>query len=72
MDRELGINSRKLGGMANHKQEPWKMPLPRYIAHLYKKHFGKDSPDDGRSIETKVAEKRARKDTKIESREPTT
>ena len=61
MARELGLNPKKLSGMANHKQEPWKMPLPRYVEHLYKKQIGKDTPDDVRSIETKVREKRARK-----------
>ena len=65
MARELGLNPKKFGGMANHKQEPWKMPLPRYIEHLYKKHLGKEVPDDVRSIEIKVREKRAQKDAKI-------
>lgn len=26
MARELGMNPRKFGGLANHKQEPWKAP----------------------------------------------
>ena len=64
MARELGMNPRKLGGMANHKQESWKMPLPRYIEHLYKKQFGKDVPDHVRPIETKLRQKRNRKDAK--------
>ena len=61
MGRELGLNPRKLGGMANHKQEPWKMPLPLYIEHLYKKELGKDVPDDVRSIEIKVRENAAKR-----------
>ena len=56
MARELGLNPKKLGGMANHKQEPWKMPLPLYIEHLYKKQLRKDMPDDVRSIEVKARE----------------
>ena len=64
MARELGLNPKKLSGMANHKQERWKMPLPRYIEHLYKKQLSKDTPDDVRSIEIKVLEKRARKEAK--------
>ena len=68
MARELGLNPKKLSGMANHKQEPWKMPLHRYIEHLYKKHMGKEVPDDVRSIEIKVREKRARKEAKIRAR----
>jgi len=34
MARELGMNPKKLGGLANHRQEPWKVPLPRYIEEL--------------------------------------
>jgi hypothetical protein len=61
MARELGMNPKKLGGMANHKQEPWKMPLPQFIEHRYQRQFGKKMPGDVRSIEKKVAEKSARK-----------
>ena len=64
MARELGLNPKKLGALANHKQEPWKMPLRRYIEHLYKKQLGKDTPDDVRSIEIKVREKRVQKEAK--------
>jgi len=45
MARELGLNPKKLGGMANHKQEPWKVPLPQYIEILYYKHFKKEKPE---------------------------
>ena len=62
MARELGLNPKKFGGMANQRQERWKMPLPDYIEHLYEKHFGKTLPDDVRSIEEKVKEKRLRKE----------
>jgi len=61
MARELGMNPKKFGGLANHKQEPWKAPLAEYIEHLYQKQFGKRRPDDVRSIEVKDAEKRKRK-----------
>lgn len=62
MARELGMNPKKLGGMANHKQEPWKMPLPQYIEYLYEKQFATLSPDDTRSIEARGADKRAQKE----------
>lgn len=39
MARELGLNPKKFGSMANHKQEQWKVPLPNYIEHLYEKRF---------------------------------
>jgi hypothetical protein len=54
MARELGLNPKKFGKLANHKQEPWKVPLPQYIEHLYRKHFKKDRPENVVSIEEKV------------------
>jgi len=44
MARELGMNPKKIGSLANHDQEPWKMPLHDYIEHLYEKRFGRTSP----------------------------
>ncbi len=67
MARELGLNPKKLGGLANHKLEPWKMPLPQFIEHRYQRQFGKKTPEDVRSIEKKVAVKRALKELKNNS-----
>lgn len=64
MARELGMNPRKLGGMDNHKHEPWKAPLPQFIQQLYFKRFGKQRPDVVLSIEERLrrdAEKAAAK-----------
>jgi hypothetical protein len=68
MARELGLNPRKFGKLANHQQEPWKVPLPQYIEHLYRKHFKKVRPETVISIEEKAElehrkklEKRAKK-----------
>jgi hypothetical protein len=44
MARELGLNPRKLSKLANHRQEPWKAPLPQFIEHLYMKRFGRERP----------------------------
>jgi len=44
MARELGLNPKKFGKLANHKQEPWKIPLPLFIEHLYRKQFGRERP----------------------------
>jgi hypothetical protein len=44
MARELGLNPRKLVKLANHRQEPWKAPLPQFIEHLYLKRFGRERP----------------------------
>jgi len=61
MARELGLNPKKFGGMENHKQEQWKVPLPNYIEHLYEKRFNKKAPDDIMPLEVKDTEKRQRK-----------
>lgn len=45
MARELGMNPKKFGNLANHKQEPWKAPLPDFIEELYFKRFKKERPD---------------------------
>lgn len=45
MARELGMNPRKFGSLANHKQEKWKSPLPEFIESLYYRRFGKEQPD---------------------------
>jgi hypothetical protein len=59
MARELGMNPKMFGKIANERQEPWKAPLPAFIEDIYLKRFGKDRPDDVKSIEEtlKVKEK---------------
>src|SRR5215471_17925289 len=42
--RELGLNPKKFGGLANHRQEPWKLPLPAFIAECYMKRFHRERP----------------------------
>ena len=61
MARELGLNPKSFGGLANHKQEPWKLPLSDYIEELYFKHFNRKSPDIVRSIEQMVKYKAVKK-----------
>jgi hypothetical protein len=61
MARELGLNPKKLGQKANHTQEPWKVPLPQFIEQLYWKQFGKRQPDNVRSIEQIVQDKKQKK-----------
>src|SRR5215510_4657688 len=39
MARELGLNPKKFGKLDNHRQEPWKAPLPQFIEQLYSKRF---------------------------------
>ena len=51
MARELGLNPRKFGKIANHRQEPWKAPLPVFIEDIYFKRSRKKRPDNIKSIE---------------------
>jgi hypothetical protein len=73
MARELGMNPKKFGSLANTKQEPWKLPLPDFIEELYFKHFKKNQPDNVRSIEQMVKgynrKKEERRVRKLEEKE---
>ena len=51
MAKELGLNPKKFGGLANTKQEPWKAPLPDFIEAIYFKRFGKTRPDERKGTE---------------------
>jgi hypothetical protein len=68
MARELGLNPKKLGKIDNHRQEPWKAPLPEFIEHLYWKRFGKERPDVVLSIEERARRDEAKKATKREAK----
>lgn len=58
MARELGMNPKTLGKIANHRQERWKAPLPQFIEHLYVKRFGKHRPEVVLSIEQRARRQR--------------
>lgn len=68
MARELGMNPKKLGKIDNHKQEPWKAPLPEFIESLYAKRFGKTRPDVVKSVEARAKDQQAKKDARKERR----
>ena len=77
MARELGLNPKKFGSLANTKQKPWKLPLPECIEELYIKYFKKNRPENVRSIEQlvrdanrKKAERKARKETQPSAEDP--
>lgn len=61
MARELGMNPRKFGKLANQKQEPWKVPLPDFLEQCYFKSFRKARPDVIKSIEQIVKEGKKKK-----------
>jgi len=61
MARELGLNPDKFGKLNNHKQEPWKAPLKDFIEKIYFKHFKKIEPENIKSIEQIISEKKNKK-----------
>ena len=67
MARELGINPKKFGSLANHHQEPWKEPLSDFIESLYFKRFNKEKLENVRSVEQIVKDKKSRLNVKKES-----
>jgi hypothetical protein len=68
MARELGMNPKKLGKIDNHRQEPWKAPLPIFIEDLYFKRFGKERPDVVLSIEEIAKKQEEKKAAKREAK----
>lgn len=71
MARELGMNPDKLGKIDNHKQEPWKAPLPQFIEEIYFKRFKKETPEVVKplkqilkELEIKKQQKKKEKDKK--------
>lgn len=65
---ELGINPKKLGQLDNHDKEPWKVPLPQFIEHLYFKRFGRERPELVTSVEERVRAKKAKRAARKEAR----
>ena len=70
MARELGMNPKKFGKIANHKQEPWKAPLPVFIEEIYYKRFGKKQPEQINSIDqfVKIRERKKLSDGFVNSK----
>jgi hypothetical protein len=70
MARELGMNPKKFGKIANEKQEPWKAPLPAFIEDIYLKRFGRDRPSDVKSIEEVFRAKEKKKEEQRKKKWP--
>ena len=62
MARELGLNPKKFGKLANHRQEPWKAPLPEFIEDIYFKRFKKEKPDTVKSVEHVVKDRNRKRE----------
>ena len=70
MARELGLNPKKLGSLANHDQERWKSPLPIFIEDLYFKRFGRERPEVLMTIEQMLQKKRTKQQDRAPAKEP--
>lgn len=68
MARELGMNPKKMGGLANQSQEPWKAPLPQFIEECYRKRFHRAQPESVFSLEELAAKTEAKKKIRKEER----
>ena len=68
MARELGMNPKNFGKIANHRQEPWKEPLPQFIERLYQKRFGQDRPAALLTIEERARQQQAKRAMRKEIR----
>lgn len=69
MARELGLNPNKLGKIDNHKQEPWKTPLPQFIEEIYFKRFKKDTPEIVKPLKQILKELEIKKQKKKKEKE---
>ena len=58
MARELGMNPKKFGSLANHKQEPWKSPLPEFIEEIYEKRFGRTKTNNPQTFRQMVEDEK--------------
>ena len=66
MARELGLNPKKFGSLADTRASPWKAPLAEFIAHCYYKAHKRHSPEVVRSLEQLIKDT---EDTKARRRE---
>lgn len=69
MARELGLNPDKLGKIDNHKQEPWKAPLPQFIEHIYFKRFKCEEPETVKPLKQILKEMETKKKLQKEKKE---
>ena len=69
MARELGLNPDKRGKIDNHRQEPWKAPLPEFIEEIFYKRFKKERPDVVKPLKQILKEQEIKTKTKKKEKE---
>ena len=58
------MNPKKLGRLANERQEPWKVPLKEFISNCYHKSYGRALPEHVLSIEELAKDVQKRRELK--------
>lgn len=65
MARELGLSPKRFAKYADRENQPWKLPLTKFIEAQYLKQFGQERPDEVKTMEeiaaAHVAKRAARK-----------
>jgi hypothetical protein len=72
MARELGMNPKKFGSLANQHHESWKIPLQEFIVQCYRKSFNRLEPEHVRSLEELMEAEEMRRKRKQERRDQKT
>ena len=66
MARELGLNPKKFGSLADTKGSPWKAPLAEFIAECYYKAHKRRLPELVRSLEQLIKDHEDKKSQRRE------
>ena len=69
MARELGFKPDSLRKIDNHKQEPWKTPLPQHIENLYEKRFKRQKPEVVKSLRQQLIEDEIKRKAKKKAKD---
>lgn len=69
MARELGFKPDSLRKIDNHKQEPWKTPLPQHIENLYEKRFKREKPEIVKSLKQQLKDDEIRRAAKKKAKD---
>ena len=69
MARELGFKPDSLRKIDNHKQEPWKTPLPQHIENLYEKRFKREKPEVVKSLKQQLLDDAAKREAKKKAKD---
>lgn len=68
MARELGLNPKEFGKLADTRGSPWKIPLAEFIAECYFKAYKRELPERILPLEQVVADTAAKKSQRQERR----